>query len=210
VLQFPFFSFYFFSLLFFSSYFFLHYTPSFFTRPHNNYPPATLCRPTHHVTLFPLQFDWNVTRNENMADISGLQIAYSAWRLLQEGETADPHLPGIKLNTRQLFFLSAAQVNVHDDFTHRRSGATNRTVPRLCLILTWEMLCMFHSSQDDIKIFLFLPPNITWGYLYIYIYLFIYLFAAYSQRCQEPILFIINRGDQLIFISPRHRFFSST
>jgi hypothetical protein len=89
-----------------------------------------------------------VTRNENMADISGLQIAYSAWRLLQEGETADPRLPGLNLNTRQLFFLNAAQVNVHDDFTHRRSGAMNRTRPRLCLIFSWEIFCMLRSSQD--------------------------------------------------------------
>jgi len=75
-----------------------------------------------------------------MADISGLQIAYSAWNLLQEEDAADPRLPGLNLNTRQLFFLSAAQVNVHDDFAHRRSGALNRTFPRLCLLFAWETL----------------------------------------------------------------------
>ncbi|XP_069672464.1 endothelin-converting enzyme-like 1 [Periplaneta americana] len=56
-----------------------------------------------------VQFDWNVTRNENMADISGLQIAYKAWRQMQEGDSPDPRLPGINLNPRQLFFLNAAQ-----------------------------------------------------------------------------------------------------
>jgi predicted metalloendopeptidase len=58
-----------------------------------------------------LQFDWNLTRNENMADISGLQIAYKTWSLLQEENDPDPRLPGINLNARQLFFLNAAQVN---------------------------------------------------------------------------------------------------
>ncbi|KDR19260.1 Endothelin-converting enzyme-like 1 [Zootermopsis nevadensis] len=56
-----------------------------------------------------VQFDWNVTQNENMADISGLQIAYKTWKLLQEEDTPDPHLPGINLSPRQLFFLNAAQ-----------------------------------------------------------------------------------------------------
>jgi hypothetical protein len=93
-----------------------------------------------------------------MADISGLQVAYSAWKLLQEGETADPRLPGLNLNTRQLFFLSAAQVNVLNDFTHRRSGAMNRTSLRLCLIFSWEILCVLHSSQDEYKNFLIPVP----------------------------------------------------
>ncbi|PNF32145.1 hypothetical protein B7P43_G02843 [Cryptotermes secundus] len=56
-----------------------------------------------------VQFDWNLTRNENMADISGLQIAYKTWSLLQEEHEPDPRLPGINLNARQLFFLNAAQ-----------------------------------------------------------------------------------------------------
>jgi hypothetical protein len=153
-----FFSFYFFSLLFFSSYFFF----LSFTTPHNTSPPATLCSPLcctiHHVPLFPLQFDWNITRNENMADISGLQIAYSAWRLLLDGETADPRLPGLNLNTRQLFFLSAAQVILHDDFKRRLYCAVNRKNPRLCLIFAWAMFCMLHSSQDEYTNFLIPVP----------------------------------------------------
>jgi hypothetical protein len=60
-----------------------------------------------------LQFDWNLTRNENMADISGLQIAYKTWGLLQEEYDPDPRLPGINLNARQLFFLNAAQVKIY-------------------------------------------------------------------------------------------------
>jgi predicted metalloendopeptidase len=60
-----------------------------------------------------LQFDWNLTRNENMADISGLQIAYKTWSLLQEENDSDPRLPGINLNARQLFFLNSAQVKMH-------------------------------------------------------------------------------------------------
>ena len=142
--------------------------------------PATLCSPLcptiHHVPLFPLQFDWNVTRNENMADISGLQIAYSAWRLLQEGEAADPRLPGLNLNTRKLFFLSAAQVIEHDDFTHRLSGAKNRTNPRLCLLLLGKCfaLCIAHRTIIQISYSCLL---ISRGviYLYIFMYLFVYL-----------------------------------
>jgi hypothetical protein len=45
-----------------------------------------------------------------MADISGLQIAYKTWSLLQDEYEPDPRLPGINLNARQLFFLNAAQV----------------------------------------------------------------------------------------------------
>lgn len=146
--------------------------------------PSTI----HHVRMFLLQFDWNVTRNENMADVSGLQIAYKAWRLLQEEETEDPRLPGLNLNTKQLFFLSAAQVNMHDDFTNRSSYAMNGTSPNLigkcctCYVAHWA----------NIQILLFLSPKITWGY--IFIYPFINLFAAYLQRCQYPIPFIINHG----------------
>lgn len=65
------------------------------------------------------QFDWNMTRNENMADISGLQIAYKTWRLLQEGDAPDPRLPGLNLNTRQLFFLNAAQVHMRHKLRKR-------------------------------------------------------------------------------------------
>lgn len=55
-----------------------------------------------------LQFEWNITKNENMADISGLQLAYQAWETDTEGKEAT--LPGINLNAQQLFFLNAAQV----------------------------------------------------------------------------------------------------
>lgn len=58
---------------------------------------------------FDFQFDWNVTKNENMADISGLQLAYHAWETVI-GLENEPTLPGIQLNARQLFFLNAAQV----------------------------------------------------------------------------------------------------
>jgi hypothetical protein len=127
-----------------------------FLLPFSHY--TSVAHTTQQAMSFPLQFDWNVTRNENMADISGLQIAYSAWRLLQEGESADPLLPGLNLNTRQLFFLSAAQVNVHDDFTHRRSDAMIRTSPWPCPIFAWKMLCRLHSSQDEYTNFLIPVP----------------------------------------------------
>lgn len=56
-----------------------------------------------------LQFDWNVTRNENVADIGALQIAYHTWHILTNGK--DRSLPGLEaLRPSQLFFISAAQV----------------------------------------------------------------------------------------------------
>ncbi|XP_012267050.2 neprilysin-1 isoform X2 [Athalia rosae] len=55
-----------------------------------------------------VQFDWNVTRNENMADIGALQISYQAWQSLTNGK--DRTLPGLQsLRPSQLFFISAAQ-----------------------------------------------------------------------------------------------------
>ncbi|XP_065339082.1 endothelin-converting enzyme 1-like [Cloeon dipterum] len=57
-----------------------------------------------------VEFDWNITINENMADISGLHIAYGAWRREQlHLGYSDPTLPNIDLNKEQLFFVSAAQ-----------------------------------------------------------------------------------------------------
>ncbi|XP_031780463.1 neprilysin-1 isoform X2 [Nasonia vitripennis] len=55
-----------------------------------------------------VQFDWNVTRNENVADIGALQIAYHTWHILTNGK--DRTLPGLEaLRPSQLFFISAAQ-----------------------------------------------------------------------------------------------------
>ncbi|KAJ8672950.1 hypothetical protein QAD02_004211, partial [Eretmocerus hayati] len=55
-----------------------------------------------------VQFDWNVTRNENVADIGALQIAYHTWHTLTNGK--DRVLPNLEaLRPNQLFFISAAQ-----------------------------------------------------------------------------------------------------
>ncbi|XP_076666127.1 neprilysin-1 isoform X2 [Andrena cerasifolii] len=55
-----------------------------------------------------VQFDWNVTRNENVADIGALQISYKTWHILTNGK--DRTLPGLEgLRPSQLFFISAAQ-----------------------------------------------------------------------------------------------------
>lgn len=55
-----------------------------------------------------VQFDWNVTRNENVADIGALQISYKTWHTLTNGK--DRSLPGLEgLRASQLFFISAAQ-----------------------------------------------------------------------------------------------------
>lgn len=55
-----------------------------------------------------VQFDWNVTRNENVADIGALQISHKTWHTLTNGR--DRSLPGLEgLRPSQLFFISAAQ-----------------------------------------------------------------------------------------------------
>ncbi|XP_033217497.1 neprilysin-21-like [Belonocnema kinseyi] len=55
-----------------------------------------------------VQFDWNVTRNENVADVGALQISYQTWHSLTNGK--DRSLPGLEaLRPSQLFFISAAQ-----------------------------------------------------------------------------------------------------
>uniref|UniRef100_A0A1B6DC90 Peptidase M13 C-terminal domain-containing protein n=1 Tax=Clastoptera arizonana TaxID=38151 RepID=A0A1B6DC90_9HEMI len=60
-----------------------------------------------------VEFDWNITRNENMADVSGLQVAYDAWQSLLQ-TSRDQKLPGLHLSTSQLFFLYAGQVYCSD------------------------------------------------------------------------------------------------
>ncbi|KAG5321089.1 NEP protein, partial [Pseudoatta argentina] len=56
-----------------------------------------------------VQFDWNMTKNENVADIGALQIAHKTWHILTNGK--DRSLPGLEgLRPSQLFFISAAQV----------------------------------------------------------------------------------------------------
>ncbi|XP_008550399.1 endothelin-converting enzyme 1 [Microplitis demolitor] len=55
-----------------------------------------------------VQFDWNVTRNENVADIGALQISYQTWHTLTNGR--DRALPTLDaLRPSQMFFISAAQ-----------------------------------------------------------------------------------------------------
>ncbi|XP_044585974.1 endothelin-converting enzyme 1-like isoform X1 [Cotesia glomerata] len=55
-----------------------------------------------------VQFDWNVTRNENVADIGALQISYQTWYTLTNGR--DRALPILDaLRPSQMFFISAAQ-----------------------------------------------------------------------------------------------------
>ncbi|XP_034940885.1 neprilysin-2 [Chelonus insularis] len=55
-----------------------------------------------------VQFDWNVTKNENVADIGAIQISYQTWHTLTNGR--DRTLPLLEaLRPSQMFFISAAQ-----------------------------------------------------------------------------------------------------
>ncbi|KAG8036773.1 hypothetical protein G9C98_004095, partial [Cotesia typhae] len=63
-----------------------------------------------------VQFDWNVTKNENVADIGALQISYQTWYTLTNGR--DRALPVLDaLRPSQMFFISAAQSKrCYDEF----------------------------------------------------------------------------------------------
>jgi len=56
-----------------------------------------------------VHFNWNATRNENMADINGIETAFQTW-LDHVGAISEPGLPGLNLSNQQLFFVTAAQV----------------------------------------------------------------------------------------------------
>ncbi|GAB1862340.1 Endothelin-converting enzyme 1 [Camponotus japonicus] len=57
-----------------------------------------------------VQFDWNMTKNEIVADIGALQISHRTWHTLTNGK--DRSLPGLEgLRPSQLFFISAAQIH---------------------------------------------------------------------------------------------------
>lgn len=58
-----------------------------------------------------VQFDWNMTRNEIVADIGALQISHRTWHTLTNGK--DRSLSRLEgLRPSQLFFISAAQVTI--------------------------------------------------------------------------------------------------
>jgi predicted metalloendopeptidase len=56
------------------------------------------------------QVDGNLTQNENFADITGFQIAYSSYLNSRRGKLAEGKLPGLNMTLNQVFFLTAAQV----------------------------------------------------------------------------------------------------
>ncbi|CAG2064089.1 unnamed protein product, partial [Timema podura] len=89
------------------------------------------------------QFDWNMTRNENMADISGLNIAYQTWQTLRESSAnpTDPKLPRVNLNTRQMFFLSAAQ-----------RGYVYKKCTRICVKVEWKTTLSSPDQDSDLDL----------------------------------------------------------
>lgn len=61
------------------------------------------------------QVDGNLTQNENLADIAGLQVAFSAYRKYRlaaskEDLKAERRIPGLVLTLEQAYFLTVAQV----------------------------------------------------------------------------------------------------
>ncbi|KAJ1529688.1 hypothetical protein ONE63_006443 [Megalurothrips usitatus] len=67
---------------------------------------------SHSVRLFgrshSVDFDWNVTSNENLADIGALLVSYDAWMNLHKIQS-DLRLPMVDLSPHQLFFVAVAQ-----------------------------------------------------------------------------------------------------
>ncbi|XP_045116012.1 neprilysin-3-like isoform X2 [Portunus trituberculatus] len=62
-----------------------------------------------HHTLIALEIDEVITKNENIADISGIHTAFKSYRRWEEAQGVEPRLPALPLNPHQLFFVSAAQ-----------------------------------------------------------------------------------------------------
>lgn len=60
-------------------------------------------------TLIAFEIDDVITKNENLADISGLRAAFRSYRRWEEREGVEPRLPALPLTPHQLFFVSAAQ-----------------------------------------------------------------------------------------------------
>lgn len=59
--------------------------------------------------------DGNLTQNENLADIAGLQVAFSAYRKYRleaatEALKGERRIPGLVLTLEQAYFLTVAQV----------------------------------------------------------------------------------------------------
>lgn len=67
------------------------------------------------IFLFYEQFDWNVTSNENLADIGALQVSYDAWLNLNKVHS-DLRLPMVDLSPHQLFFVAVAQVSCNSQY----------------------------------------------------------------------------------------------
>uniref|UniRef100_A0A0K2UQD6 Uncharacterized protein n=1 Tax=Lepeophtheirus salmonis TaxID=72036 RepID=A0A0K2UQD6_LEPSM len=64
-----------------------------------------------HYTLHNESVDGNITVGENIADNGGLKASYRAYtKWLEENTIPEVRLPGIKLNSRQLFFVAFSQV----------------------------------------------------------------------------------------------------
>lgn len=61
--------------------------------------------------------DGNLTQNENLADIAGLQVAFSAYRKYRlaasnEDLKTERRIPGLLLTLEQAYFLTVAQVRL--------------------------------------------------------------------------------------------------
>ncbi|CAL8111482.1 unnamed protein product [Orchesella dallaii] len=67
-----------------------------------------------YQTHVPIQVDGNLTQNENLADIAGLQVAFSAYRKYRLTSSKDElkkerRIPGLVLTLEQAYFLTVAQ-----------------------------------------------------------------------------------------------------
>ncbi|ODM89653.1 Neprilysin-2 [Orchesella cincta] len=61
-----------------------------------------------------VKVDGNLTQNENLADIAGLQVAFSAYRKYRLTSSKDElkaerRIPGLVLTLEQAYFLTVAQ-----------------------------------------------------------------------------------------------------
>jgi hypothetical protein len=86
------------------------------------------------------QVDGNLTQNENLADIAGLQVARRAYMMERQFTPgSERKLPGLDFNLDQLYFLGVAQVRQGNLFFGRMNLFNTN-----CLTLT-GILCEYFT-----------------------------------------------------------------
>lgn len=78
------------------------------------YTSCKICRCLHSnnsltaSTIYLLQLDPEKTKDEDMADLAGVKVAYDAYFNWVRDNGVESHLPGLQYSPYQLFWISSA------------------------------------------------------------------------------------------------------